>query len=118
MLGISKDVWFDIREQYGSPVYVYDEKTLHKSANELLEFPHPFGFTPRFALKALPTKAIIRLFSFWGIHFDVSSGFEIERALLAGIPSDHLSLSSQELTSPDLVKNVHFNACSLKQLKW
>ena len=119
MFAHPSSTWFDIVEQFGSPVYVYDEDQLRKSVSEVCSFPHPFEFTPRFALKALPTRAIVQLFHSLGLHFDVSSGFEIERALLAGIPATNLSLSSQELPNPDLLNNgVKFNACSLKQLTW
>ena len=116
----SDSTWLDCVSRFGSPVFVYDEKVLHAAVTELQEMiPPSHTFTPRFALKALPTQAILRLFSSWGIHFDVSSGYEIERAKLAGIPPSHLSLSSQELPDPDLLQGgVHFNACSLKQLIW
>ena len=55
-----------------------------------------------------------------GLHFDTSSGFECTRAMLAGIPASHLSLSSQETPSnlKELIEaGVKFNACSLAQLE-
>ena len=69
---------------------------------------------------ASPNKAILQLFHKMGLHFDTSSGFECTRAMLAGIPASHLSLSSQETPSnlKELIEaGVKFNACSLAQLE-
>ena len=55
-----------------------------------------------------------------GIQFDASSGYEVARAMRAGIKASALSLSSQELPADfeDLIKKgIEFNACSLNQLE-
>lgn len=55
-----------------------------------------------------------------GIHIDASSGFEVRRAVAAGIPAENISLSSQELPEDfeELVKlGVKINACSVSQLE-
>lgn len=119
MFSYDEEIYVKIAAEFGTPIYVYGEKELKKEALALKQFPAPYEFTPRFALKALPTQAILQILNSMDIHFDVSSGYEIERALLAGIPATHLSISSQELCSADLLKDgVQFNACSLKQLRW
>ena len=51
-----------IAHQFGTPVYVYDEARLTQAAQEVLNFPHAFGLTPRYAMKALPNGNILRLF--------------------------------------------------------
>ena len=33
-----------------------------------------------------------------GLHIDASSGYEIDRAIRAGVPASHISLSSQVRT--------------------
>lgn len=48
-----------LRETYGTPVYVYDEATLETLAAEVLAFPNAYGLTARFAMKALPTAAVL-----------------------------------------------------------
>jgi len=71
-------------------------------------------------MKACPNAAILKLFNNLGLYFDVSSGFEVERAARAGIPYDHMSLSSQEFPKDfkELYsKGLEFNACSLNQLE-
>ena len=105
---------------YGTPLYVYDCATLQKSAEEALAFPAAFGLTVRYAMKASPNAALLQLFTLWGIHLDASSGYEVLRALKAGVPASHISLSTQEYPSffPELHKQgIHFNACSLSQLE-
>ena len=54
------------------------------------------------------------------MHVDASSGFEAERALLAGVPAEQIQITSQELPQDlkGLVeRGVLFNACSLEQLE-
>jgi diaminopimelate decarboxylase len=106
--------------QFGTPVYVYDERTLKEKAREALRFPNAFGLTVRYAMKASPNAAIIHIFTGCGLHIDASSGYECERALRAGVPAAHISLSTQEF--PDNFRRlfesgVRFNACSLNQLR-
>lgn len=108
-----------IQREFGTPVYVYDEATLERQARQALGFPCPFGLTARFAMKALPNVAILRLLHDLGLHIDASSGYEAERAQRAGIPPEHIELTAQELPHnlARLVEaGVQFNACSLAQL--
>jgi len=79
-----------------------------------------YGLTVRYAMKACPNGAILKIFDKKGIHIDASSGFEVRRAMEAGIPADHISLSTQELPADfaDLMDlGVKVNACSLSQLE-
>jgi diaminopimelate decarboxylase len=109
-----------IAERFGTPTYVYSEAALRKTAEEALAFPAPYGLKVRFAMKATPTAAIIRLFNSMGIGIDASSVYEARRAIAAGIPATDISLSTQELPEDfaELVKaGVEINACSLNQLE-
>ena len=74
-----------IAQQFGTPVYVYDEAGLTRAAKNVLHFPSAFGLTARYAMKALPNGNILRLFDRLGLHFDASSGFEVDRAMKSGI---------------------------------
>jgi diaminopimelate decarboxylase len=99
---------------------VYDQATLETQADAMLAFPNAFGLTVRFAMKACPNAAILKLFASKGLHFDASSGWEVRRAMLAGVPADRISLSSQELPEDFVAllnKGAHVNACSLQQLR-
>jgi diaminopimelate decarboxylase len=109
-----------IATEHGTPCYVYDQATLEAQADAMLAFPHAFGLTVRFAMKACPNAAVLRVFALKGLHFDASSGWEVRRAMRAGVPAERISLSSQELPEDfaDLLRHgVHVNACSLRQLE-
>jgi len=109
-----------VAKEYGTPAYVYDMRTLRDSAAAALAFPNAYGLTARYAMKAAPNAAILQLFSNMGLHFDCSSGYEVQRAILAGISPGKLSLSTQELPSnfADLLElGIGVNACSLSQLE-
>ena len=110
----------EIKSSHGTPVFVYDEKTLRSQASESLAFPNAYGLTVRFAMKASPNAAILQLFNSMGLNFDASSGYEVQRAVKAGIKASSISLSSQELPHnfKDIINmGIEFNACSLKQLE-
>ncbi|MBY0399916.1 diaminopimelate decarboxylase [Myxococcota bacterium] len=109
-----------IRARFGTPVYVYDQRTLEAAADRVRAFPAPCRLVGRFAMKALPTAAVLRIFDAKGLHIDASSGFEAERALAAGIAPEKIQITAQELPKDlkGLVqRGVLFNACSLHQLR-
>ena len=110
----------NVVENFGSPVYVYDQTILKANAAAVLKFPCAFGLTARYAMKAAPNAAILKLFAKAGLHIDASSGHEVHRAMAAGIPAENISLSAQELPADlgDLLEaGIQFNACSLAQLE-
>ena len=109
-----------IREEFGTPVYVYDQRMLEAQAEAVLNFPNAFGLTARYAMKALPNSTVIRILTQKGLHIDASSGYEAERAMRAGVPGPHIMLTAQQI--PKNLKHlieqgVIFNACSLNQLQ-
>jgi diaminopimelate decarboxylase len=83
----------------GSPVYAYSMEKLEESADACLAFPNAYGLTVRYAMKACPNRSILKFFHSKGIHIDASSGYEVRRAMTAGIPPENISLSTQELPS-------------------
>jgi diaminopimelate decarboxylase len=109
-----------LKKMYSTPIYVYDENTLVQQATKALNFPNQYGLTVRFAMKACPNAAVLKLFNGMGINFDASSGFEVRRAIKAGVKPQCISLSSQELPEDfkELIDmGIEFNACSLQQLE-
>ena len=116
---------YHARQAHGTPLYVYDEKTLMQQATAALAFPNAFGLTVRYAMKASPNAVLLQIFNKMGIHVDASSLYEVHRAIRAGVPPNHISLSTQELPADftdfhfkEFVSlGVHINACSLHQLE-
>jgi diaminopimelate decarboxylase len=110
----------EVRERFGTPCYVYDRQTLESVARAALDFPAPFGYTLRYAMKANPSIGILTLFRELGLHIDASSDYEVERAIRAGFKPEQIQLTSQ-MPSRRLAEHVRrgvlFNACSLYQLE-
>ncbi|CAN0326406.1 unnamed protein product, partial [Discosporangium mesarthrocarpum] len=80
------------RSAVGTPAYVYDIASLKANARECLAFPNAYGLTVRFAMKSLPNKAVLQLFDSMGLSFDCSTGWEVRRAVAAGVTPEKLSL--------------------------
>ena len=78
----------EILMEFGTPSFVYDEVTLRANAREVLNFPNAFGLFPRYAMKAAPTAAILRIFNEEGLGIDASSVHEVERKVKV-LPSLH-----------------------------
>ena len=117
---LTGDQVLEVQDQFGTPVFVYDQLGLERRASEALAFPNPFGLTARYAMKACPNAAVIRVLTNAGLHIDASSAFEARRAIAAGVDPSHILLTAQEL-DPNFAtlvqEGVRFNACSLQQLR-
>lgn len=108
-----------IREQFGTPVYVYDELSLERQARSMLEFPNAFGLTVYYSQKAGSGKAILSLFNKLGLHFDASSIWEAMKAMAVGVDPSKILLTAQEVPAnlaEYVERGMQFNACSLAQL--
>jgi len=110
----------ELGREFGTPLFVYDRQTIERQAERLLAFPNAFGLTARYAMKACPVAAVLKVFRDAGLHIDASSGYEVERALRAGIPAGHIQITAQELPANlgELVgAGILFNACSIEQIR-
>ena len=112
-------------DEFGTPVYVYDESLLIKKCYECAGMPNAYGLTVRYAMKANSNRSLLRLISGAGLHFDASSLNEAIRANIAGIPYEHIMLTSQEVREGAerakleelLLLGLKYNVCSLHQLR-
>ncbi len=111
-------------QQFGTPLYIYDEQTIVDKCQMLLKMPNAFGLTVRYAMKANSTRAILKIISDQGLKIDASSLNEVRRAHLAGIPYRDIMLTTQEApidSELESLKNMmkeglKYNVCSLQQL--
>ncbi len=110
-----------IKQNYVLPVYVYSEKILKEKARDCLNFPHAFGLTVRYAMKANSNVNILKLFDKMWIHIDASSSFEVYRAMEnANIDPKKIQLTTQEIRYelwPLMKLGIHYNATSIYQLE-
>ena len=117
---LSEDEVRALQRDFGTPLYVYDQASLEARAAAVAGVPNAYGVTARYAMKALPTAAVIGVLTDAGLHIDASSGYEAERALRAGVEAGRIQITAQELPKNlgELVRLVvGFNACSLHQLQ-
>ena len=117
---LDRDQIHAVQDRFGTPAFVYDQRALERRAQIALAFPNPFGLTVRYAMKACPNAAILRVLNNAGLRIDASSAFEARRAIAAGVDPGDILLTAQEL-APDFTalvdRGVQFNACSLHQLQ-
>jgi len=103
---LTREISHQIQSDFGSPTYIYSEQELSDRADEFLNFPHAYGLTVRYAMKANSNRNILKLFGNKLLHIDASSSYEVQRAIAAGVSPEFIQLSSQELSDnfSDLVK--------------
>jgi diaminopimelate decarboxylase len=59
---VTETIASEIRSQFGSPVFIYDENSLLKQVSSALRFPvNGDGLTVRYAMKACPNAAILQV---------------------------------------------------------
>ena len=110
----------NIDENFQTPVFVYSEEELKKSANLFLNFPNAYWLTVRYAMKASSNKNILKIFGQMWIHIDASSEYEIIRAKSVWISEKNIQLTAQELISKKekiFNSDVIYNTTSLYQLE-
>ncbi|CAL4322896.1 diaminopimelate decarboxylase [Buchnera aphidicola] len=105
-------------KQYGSPIWVYNAKTINQKINTLRKFD-----IIRFAQKSCSNIHILRLLNKLNVQIDAVSLGEIERALLAGYKpeKDEIIFTADIFDKETLKKiidlNITVNAGSIDMLE-
>ena len=115
----------DAANEFGTPLYLYDEKTLLERCGQCTSMPNAYGLTARYAMKANPNRTLLKTIYNAGIQIDASSLNEAIRANLAGIPYKHILLTTQEVQLGEarakleelMLLGLKYNVCSLNQLR-
>lgn len=89
----------ELAEQFGTPLFVYDEEHLRARCREAVA---AFGIGVNFATKAFLCKAMARLAAEEGCNLDVSTGGEYHVARSAGVPADRLVLHGNNKSTAEL----------------
>ena len=74
----------DIADQHGTPAYVYSRATLERHAKAYTDSFSAMSGLVCFSVKALSNISILKVLKDCGCGFDIVSGGELHRALLAG----------------------------------
>ena len=113
----------ELAKKYETPLYVIDEVTLTKMANDYKEAFSKYEKTKMtFASKALMTSAIAKIFHNLGFGFDVVSKGEIYTLLNAGISLDKVSFNGNNKSIDEITfamdNNIdHFSADNFYELE-
>ena len=89
----------ELAEQFGTPLFVYDETHLRARCREAVE---AWGDGVAYATKAFLCVAMARLAHEEGMCLDVSTGGELHVALSAGVPADRLVLHGNNKSDEEL----------------
>jgi diaminopimelate decarboxylase len=93
-----------IIDYFGTPFHIFDERGILETGEELKKtFREVRGFREFYAVKALPTPAILEIMKKLGFGLDCSSASELIMGRRLGFPGTHIMLSSNN-TSPSLFK--------------
>ena len=122
---ISSEIMKKAAQEYGTPLYLYDENEIIQRCKNLLNMPNAYGIKVSYSVKANSSRALLQLIVKQGLNLDLSSLNEGKRAHLAGISYEKMMLTTQEVPTGqdkrDLEKmmkqGMKYTACSLRQLE-
>lgn len=94
----------ELLREYGSPLYVFDERTLREQCREYLaEFGSRYtDLTVLYASKAFINLAIAKIVQEEGMGLDVVSGGELAVALQAGFPAEKIFFHGNNKSEQEL----------------
>lgn len=90
----------DLAAEYGTPLFVYDERHLRSRARRAVEAFGPDNVI--YAAKAFLCRAMAQLVHEEGLRIDVATGGEMAVALSAGVPADRLVLHGNNKSMEEL----------------
>jgi diaminopimelate decarboxylase len=95
----------DLVAEHGTPLIVYEEKTLRDQCRRFMEAfrARTDDFEVIYASKAFCTVAICQLVEEEGLSIDVSAGGEYHTALVAGFPTERMFYHGNNKTPGELV---------------
>jgi len=108
-----------IAKEYGTPVYVYSASSIRGQADRLMQSLGTVG-SLRYAVKANANPVLLALVFGMGIGADTVSRGEMQAALDAGCPADHIVFSGVGKTQEELAfaldRSIFINAESEEEL--
>jgi diaminopimelate decarboxylase len=119
------DIAGAVRFMGSTPFYLYDGALIHQRCCEIRQMmPDQSTFTPRYAMKANASRALLQLITRQGFSIDASSLNEVRRAVMAGIAPEAILLTTQEVPQGQdrddlqafLLQGLRYNICSQRQM--
>jgi diaminopimelate decarboxylase len=94
-------------EQYGSPLYVYNEELLRNRCRDLKALISYNNFTVNYSPKANSNLEILKIVRSEGLHVDAMSPGEIYVNLLAGYKPDQIFFISNNVSKDEFLYAIH-----------
>ena len=111
---LNKSFLLNVREHFGTPFHMYDEKGIRETGNQLIDaFKNIPGFREYFAVKALPNPSIMKIMYDLGFGFDCSSIPELELARQAGASGEDIMFTSNNTSPEDFNSAAESGGCIL-----
>lgn len=106
-----KDV-MELKEEYGTPLYVMDENLIRKNLRiyrDALKKYYEGNAMAQYASKAFCTKYMCKIVAEEGLGLDVVSGGELYTALSSGFPAEHICFHGNNKTVDELIMAIEHN---------
>lgn len=91
-LFLGKQSAISLAEQHGTPLYVYDSSAVQHRVENLKRIL-PGSLSLHYAVKANPMPELVKMIGGWVDGMDVASAGELQLALDAGLPAQHISFA-------------------------
>ena len=93
---------FDLIEQYGSPLYIYNEAILRARCKEMKQLVTYENFVPHYSIKANTNIHLLKIVREEGLHADVMSPGGIFLALESGFKPEELFFIPNNVIAEDM----------------
>jgi diaminopimelate decarboxylase len=102
----------DVADSYGTPTFVYSKATLERHANAYVNSFETMSGLVCFSVKALSNISILKTLKKSGCGFDIVSGGELHRALLAGADPKKIIFSGVGKSKEEMAAGIEANILS------
>ena len=96
----------DVAEKYGTPSFVYSKATLERHAKAYINSFKSMNGLVCFSVKALSNISILKILKNAGCGFDIVSGGELHRALLAGADPKKIIFSGVGKSKTEMISGI------------
>jgi len=96
----------DVAEKYGTPAFVYSKATLERHAKAYINSFKSMDGLVCFSVKALSNISILKILKNSGCGFDIVSGGELHRALLAGADPKTIIFSGVGKSKTEMIAGI------------
>ena len=102
----------DIAKKFGTPTYVYSKATLERHAKAYIDSFESMSGLVCFSVKALSNISILKTLKISGCGFDIVSGGELHRAILAGADPKKIIFSGVGKSKDEMMAGIEHNILS------